>query len=97
MASAKDGAGFMLKSDEFFCVSTANTNGASDVRMSRAGAGVWKFHGASSGVALQVEEMTEPDAPATNNARIYSKDIGGKTALMVRFATGAVQQISIEP
>ena len=47
---------------------------------------------------VQVTEMTAPAAPATNNVRIYAEDDGaGKTRLMARFATGAAQQIAIEP
>ena len=43
-------------------------------------------------------EMTAPAAPATNGYRIYAEDNGaGKTRLMVLFATGAAQQIAIEP
>ena len=46
---------------------------------------------------MEFNEMTEPAAPALNKARLYVKDVGGKTALYVRFNTGAVQQIAIEP
>jgi hypothetical protein len=43
-------------------------------------------------------EMTAPAAPAANTARLYAVDNGaGKTQLMVRFPTGAVQQLAIEP
>jgi hypothetical protein len=43
-------------------------------------------------------EMTAPSAPAANGYHIYAEDNGsGKTRLMVRFATGAAQQIAIEP
>ncbi len=46
----------------------------------------------------QLTEMTAPAAPATNSVRIYAEDNGaGKTRLMALFATGAAQQISIEP
>jgi hypothetical protein len=44
------------------------------------------------------ERGTAPTAPATNSVRIYAEDNGaGKTRLMARFATGAAQQIAIEP
>ncbi|MEO8647754.1 MAG: hypothetical protein ABI539_01170 [Acidobacteriota bacterium] len=50
----------------------------------------------NSGILLP--EMTAPSAPASNQGYIYLDDNGsGKTRLMVRFATGAVQQIAIEP
>lgn len=50
------------------------------------------------GGALQLTEMTAPSAPPANNATIYAEDDGsGKTRIMVRFATGAAQQIAIEP
>jgi hypothetical protein len=44
------------------------------------------------------EQASDPAAPAANNARIFTKDNGsGKTQLVVRFATGAVQVIATEP
>jgi hypothetical protein len=43
-------------------------------------------------------EIAAPPAPAANTARVYADDNGaGKTRLMVRFPTGAVQQLAIEP
>ena len=46
----------------------------------------------------EMTEMTAPSAPATNSVRIYAEDNGsGKTRLMALFATGAAQQIAIEP
>jgi hypothetical protein len=45
-------------------------------------------------------EFVEGSAPAavTNSARMWCEDNGsGKTRLMVRFGTGANQQIAIEP
>ena len=46
----------------------------------------------------EMSEMTAPAAPATNSVRIYAEDNGsGKTRLMALFATGAAQQIAIEP
>ena len=44
------------------------------------------------------EQASDPAAPAANNAIIFTKDNGsGKTQLVVRFATGAVQVIATEP
>jgi hypothetical protein len=46
----------------------------------------------------ELREMTAPDAPAANGVRLYAEDNGsGKTRLMARFATGAAQQLAIEP
>lgn len=46
----------------------------------------------------QLSEMTAPAAPAADGVRIYAVDNGsGKTQLMALFATGAAQQIAIEP
>jgi hypothetical protein len=43
-------------------------------------------------------EMTAPAAPAANGWRLYGEDDGaGKTRLMVRFNTGAAQQVAIQP
>lgn len=47
---------------------------------------------------VQQEEITDPAAPATNNARVYTRDNGaGKSQLVVRFPTGAIQVIATEP
>ncbi len=44
------------------------------------------------------QEVTAPAAPAANKYIIFAEDNGaGKTRLMVQFATGAAQQIAIEP
>lgn len=48
--------------------------------------------------AIEGEEMTDPGAGAANTYRLFAEDNGaGKTRLMVRFATGAAQQIAIQP
>jgi hypothetical protein len=46
---------------------------------------------------IEGSEISDPAAPAADKGRLYFKDVGGKTALMARFPTGAVQQIAIEP
>jgi hypothetical protein len=44
------------------------------------------------------EQSADITAPATNKAVIYAKDSGGgKTLVVVRFATGAVQTVATEP
>ncbi len=51
-----------------------------------------------AGAYHEMAEMTAPAAPAANGVRIYAVDNGsGKTQLMALFATGAAQQIAIEP
>lgn len=51
-----------------------------------------------TGFLQGVEQVSTPVAPAANSGRLYYEDNGsGKTRLMVRFATGAPQQLSIEP
>lgn len=55
-----------------------------------------------SGVGLtgyiEGTEQTAPAAPPSNGYRIFAQDNGsGKTQLMVIFATGAAQQIAIQP
>lgn len=43
-------------------------------------------------------EIADPSAPATNYGRLYFRDNGaGKTQLVVRFPTGAIQVIATEP
>ena len=46
----------------------------------------------------QFSERADPAAPSANEARLYAKDNGsGKTQLVVRFPTGAVQVLATEP
>lgn len=48
--------------------------------------------------AMMLSEMTAPSAPAANGGVLYLEDNGaGKTRLMILFATGAAQQIAIQP
>lgn len=51
-----------------------------------------------AGGYLQGTEMTAPSAPAADGFRIYAQDNGGgKTQLMVKFNSGAAQQLAIQP
>ena len=44
------------------------------------------------------DEIADPAAPSANKARLYSRDNGaGKTQLVVRFPTGAIQVLATEP
>jgi hypothetical protein len=54
--------------------------------------------GVEDGTRVVLAELSgDADAPASNHVTIYAKDVGGKSALFARFATGAAQQIAIEP
>ncbi len=82
-----------------------------DVALGRSAAGVAELNNGTPGqfrdlrlrnlIASQyVEgaEMAAPAAPASNGFRIYAEDNGsGKTRLMCLFASGAAQQLAIEP
>lgn len=47
---------------------------------------------------VQGHEIADPVAPAANTGRMYFRDNGaGKTQLVVRFPTGAIQVIATEP
>jgi hypothetical protein len=84
-----------------FGFSSGTAGGAGeDVLLVREAAAVAGVRGANSttGGALSFIEQTAPAAPAANGVRIYAEDNGaGKTRLMARFATGAAQEIAIEP
>jgi hypothetical protein len=45
---------------------------------------------------IQGFEQTAPAAPAANGYRIFAQDNGGKTELMVQFASGSAIQLAIE-
>ncbi len=71
-----------------------------DVALRRQAAGILDLSatGSTTGAALQFSEQTAPAAPAANSVRIYAVDNGaGKTQLMALFASGAAQQIAIQP
>jgi predicted ATPase len=77
----------------------ANAN-SPDTTFRRVAAGIVGVRAGviSSGGALSFIEQTAPSAPAANGVYIYAEDNGaGKTRLMAKFATGAAQQIAIEP
>lgn len=73
-----------------------NTSGATRWRSSATGFDVTGSISATDFIAGA--EQTAPAAPAANGYRIFAQDNGaGKTQLMVIFASGAAQQIAIEP
>lgn len=50
------------------------------------------------GLEFTLEATGDMPAPSSNGCRLYTKDSGGgKTQLIARFATGAVQVIATEP
>lgn len=64
--------------------------------------GAWKhierLDGTAGGAFNFVELAGDPAAPAANEALLYTRDNGaGKTQLVVRFNTGAIQVIATEP
>lgn len=65
-------------------------------------AGLFAFQEATEidilGGDILFTERADPAAPAANKAVLYSKDNGGgKTQIVARFPTGAVQVIATEP
>lgn len=88
-------------------ISSANTEGLSRISTGLLGIGTGEAGSTAGSLSLtnliasgylQGAEMTAPAAPPANGFRIFAEDNGsGKTRLMVQFATGAAQQIAIEP
>lgn len=66
--------------------------GVGDTALERVDIGVLAFED-----VLEGGEIADPAAPAANKGRLYFKDVGGKTALVARFPTGAVQTVAVEP
>ena len=103
--------GFASSSSAFFAWTNGARSGTIDTAFKRNAAGIVEVNNGTAGTyrdlklrnLIQTEyteltEMTAPAAPATNSVRIYAEDNGsGKTRLMALFATGAAQQIAIEP
>lgn len=54
--------------------------------------------GVLAALGADLGERTDPPAPPANRAMVYARDNGsGKTQLVVRFPTGAVQVLATEP
>lgn len=88
------GTGNEIRSAAHFEPSATNTydSGASSLR--------WRnlFAATVYTDSAVMPEISDPAAPAANNAILYVRDNGaGKTQLVVRFPTGAVQVIATEP
>ena len=50
-----------------------------------------------SGFLTFKAEITDPGIAGADQARLYISNTGGKTQLVIVFASGAVQQIAVEP
>lgn len=79
-----------------------NTGGAFPITMFPNGTPTWIFASTGEldggGNFMQLTERADPAAPAANKGRLYVKDSGGgKSQLVIRFPTGAVQVIATEP
>jgi hypothetical protein len=83
----------------FSSVNQPDGDSTIDVGLVRLTAGIiGVVDGSTGGASIEFTEQTAPAAPAANGVRIYAVDNGsGKTQLMALFATGAAQQIAIEP
>ena len=96
-----NGSSLALRSTSSIISMGTDGNGANpDLDIRRVAAGVLRLsqNGTNVGGALEMIEQTAPAAPAANSVRIFAQDNGaGKTQLMALFATGAAQQIAIEP
>jgi len=88
-----DHGGLIIKGDVHPDVDNNYDLGRDDYRWSRVYANEFMME---TGY-IEGSERSDPAAPAANRGRIYFRDNGGKTELVVRFPTGAIQQIAIEP
>lgn len=79
--------------------STNTTDATSSAGAIKTSGGVSVTKGIYLGTVMTgTEQASEPAAPAANGWVVYGIDDGaGKTKLMVKFSSGAAQQLSIEP
>lgn len=74
-------------------MSAADATPPTDAEVWRSSEGVIETN-----ARLLLNELSDPAAPAANKAAVYVRDNGsGKTQLVVRFPTGAVQVVATEP
>lgn len=98
IALAAFGAG-----DEIHFYAGGRAAGNREVTINSTGMGINNVTSPSTALdigagAIEGVEMTAPGAGAANTYRLYAEDNGaGKTRLMVIFATGAAQQVAIQP
>lgn len=82
----------------FFAGATGKPAGSALLQFDLAGNQLVVGTTVDIGDFIQLTEETAPAAPAINKVRIYAQDNGaGKTQLMAKFATGAAQQLAIQP
>lgn len=82
-----------------------NPTGTTNKRIRTDGSGITTYIGTTQMYQLDTAtgfidgaEITDPSAPAANHYKLYAKDNGsGKTLLVVRFSSGAVQTIATQP
>lgn len=82
----------------FAASSDASATGA-DTGLKRTAAGILGItNGSTGGGTIEFQEQTAPAAGAADTVRLYAVDNGaGKTQLMAIFASGAAQQVAIQP
>jgi hypothetical protein len=81
-----------------FNSTTFFSTGSVDAGFKRSAAAIIGVtNGSTGGGSLELQEVTAPASPATNNVRIFAQDNGaGKTQLMALFATGIAIPIATE-
>lgn len=73
--------------------STTDASSAKDTTLARSAAGIIAVTS-----CFEFTEIADPTAPAANKGRLYVKDNGsGKSLLVCRFPSGAVQIVATEP
>lgn len=87
------GSSFQIAGDKFDFYTFPTSSSVPTSRFGISNVGDVTFTG-----FMQMIEVTAPAAGAANTGRLYLEDNGaGKTRLMIRFNTGAAQQIAIQP
>lgn len=74
----------------------AVTNGVGEIALATGAAEHLVLHVDATTAYIDIVEGVTPAAPVADTARLYTKDVGGKTGLYVLFPSGAEQQIKVE-
>jgi len=96
-SSGAEGTGVSGHSDQWVGVAGTSTDGFAIWGQSGTNYAGFFVNQVYMGSWIDIEEIGDPGAAGPNQARLFTRDNGGKTELCVRFPTGVLQVLASEP